>query len=106
MKQHGLLRALGAAELSDGTLRYVLWIAALLTPRPPALMVLNEPETSLHPSLLPALARLVGQVAAKSQVIVVTHASPLITALKKKWIVTPSRSKKTSAGQRYEARSK
>ena len=81
MKQHGLLRPLGAAELSDGTLRYILWIAALLTPRPPALMVLNEPETSLHPSLLPALARLVGRAAAKSQVIVVTHASPLITAL-------------------------
>lgn len=32
MKQHGLLRPLGAAELSDGTLRYLLWIAALLTP--------------------------------------------------------------------------
>jgi predicted ATPase len=83
MKQHGLLRSLGAAELSDGTLRYILWIAALLTPRPPALMVLNEPETSLHPSLLPALARLVGRAAAKSQVIVVTHAPPLITALEK-----------------------
>jgi predicted ATPase len=53
MKQHGLLRSLGAAELSDGTLRYILWIAALLTPRPPALMVLNEPETSLHPSYFP-----------------------------------------------------
>jgi predicted ATPase len=66
MKQHGLLRPLGAAELSDGTLRYILWIAALLTPRPPALMVLNEPETSLHPSLLSALARLVGRAAAKS----------------------------------------
>src|SRR5215471_4435920 len=35
MKQHGLLRPLAAAELSDGTLRYLLWIAALLTPRPP-----------------------------------------------------------------------
>jgi predicted ATPase len=34
MKQHGLLRPLDAAELSDGTLRYLLWIAALLTPRP------------------------------------------------------------------------
>ena len=37
MEQHGLLRALDAAELSDGTLRYLLWIAALLTPRPPEL---------------------------------------------------------------------
>jgi predicted ATPase len=55
MHQHGLLRPLRAAELSDGTLRYLLWIAALLTPRPPGLLVLNEPETSLHPDLLPAL---------------------------------------------------
>jgi predicted ATPase len=42
--------------------------------------------------MFPALARLVGRVAAKSQVIVVTHASPPIAALKKKPIVTPSRS--------------
>ncbi|MGE1119822.1 AAA family ATPase, partial [Bacillus altitudinis] len=47
--QEGLLRPLSAAELSDGTLRYLLLVAALLTPRPPSLMVLNEPETSLHP---------------------------------------------------------
>ncbi|GIT39428.1 MAG: hypothetical protein Ct9H300mP8_06240 [Gammaproteobacteria bacterium] len=53
-QQHGLLRPFSQSELSDGTLRYLLWIAALLTPRPPALMVLNEPETSLHPDLLPA----------------------------------------------------
>ncbi|MFL6636962.1 MAG: AAA family ATPase, partial [Paraburkholderia graminis] len=57
MQQHGLLRPLKGAELSDGTLRYLLLVAALLTPRPPALLVLNEPETSLHPDLLPALAR-------------------------------------------------
>jgi predicted ATPase len=57
LQQHGLLRPLAAAELSDGTLRYLLLVAALLTPRPPQLMVLNEPETSLHPDLLPALAR-------------------------------------------------
>ena len=63
MRQHGLLRPLRAAELSDGTLRYLLWVAALLTPRPPALMVLNEPETSLHPDLLPALGRLIARAA-------------------------------------------
>jgi len=81
MDQHGLLRPLGAAELSDGTLRYVLWIAALLTPRPPKLMVLNEPETSLHPDLLPPLARLIAKSAERSQVIVVTHSPTLISAL-------------------------
>jgi len=46
-RQHGLLRPLKAAELSDGTLRYLLLIAALLSPRPPDLMILNEPETRL-----------------------------------------------------------
>jgi len=81
MRQHGLLRPLKAAELSDGTLRYLLWIAALLTPRPPQLLVLNEPETSLHPELLPALGRLVARAAQHSQLLVVSHAPRLIAAL-------------------------
>ena len=81
MRQHGLLRPLKAAELSDGTLRYLLWIAALHTPRPPQLLVLNEPETSLHPDLLPALGRLIAKAAGRSQVLVVTHASRLVAAL-------------------------
>jgi predicted ATPase len=44
-------------------------------------MVLNEPETSLHPNLLGALARLIAQTAERRQVIVVTHAERLICAL-------------------------
>jgi predicted ATPase len=81
LQQHGLLRPLSAAELSDGTLRYLLWTAALLTPRPPELMVLNEPETSMHPDLLPALGRLILAAAKKTQIIVVSHSQQLIEAL-------------------------
>lgn len=81
LKQPGMLRALTAAELSDGTLRFLLWSAALLTPRPPPLMVLNEPETSLHPDLLPALARLILEASKRSQLWVVSHSSRLISAL-------------------------
>jgi predicted ATPase len=81
MRQHGLLRPLKTAELSDGTLRYLLLIAALLSPRPPSLMILNEPETSLHPDLLPPLGRLIEQAAKRSQVVVVSHAGPLVSAL-------------------------
>jgi predicted ATPase len=81
MQQHGLLRPLKAAELSDGTLRYLLLIAALLSPRPPSLMILNEPETSLHPDLLPPLARLIAQAAKKSQIVVVSHAVALVSEL-------------------------
>jgi predicted ATPase len=81
LNQYGLLRPLSGLELSDGTLRYLLWVAALLTPRPPPLMVLNEPETSLHPDLLPALARLIIRASKSTQVWVVSHASRLIAAL-------------------------
>ncbi|MEO8366282.1 MAG: AAA family ATPase [Pseudoxanthomonas sp.] len=81
--QHGLLRPLASSELSDGTLRYLSWIAALHTPRPPPLMVLNEPETSLHPDLLPALARLIAQASRRTQVWVVSHASRLIASLER-----------------------
>ncbi|MGZ4664255.1 MAG: AAA family ATPase [Frankiaceae bacterium] len=77
MRQAGLLRPLDAAELSDGTLRFLLWTAALLTPRPPEMFVLNEPETSLHPDLLGPLASMVIRAASRTQVVVVTHSLAL-----------------------------
>jgi predicted ATPase len=84
LRQHGLLRPLGSAELSDGTLRYLLWVAALLTPRPPALLVLNEPETSMHPDLLEPLADLVVTASAHTQVVAVTHSRRLVSALQER----------------------
>ena len=81
LRQSGMLRPLGVAELSDGTLRYLLLTAILLSPRPPELLVLNEPETSLHPDLVPALARLIGRAADTAQIIVVTHCAALISHL-------------------------
>jgi len=47
------------------------------------MMVLNEPETSLHPDLFPALSRLIIEAGKKMQIWVVTHSPPLISALKK-----------------------
>ena len=81
LHQPGMLRPLRAGELSDGTLRYLLLVAALHTPRPPELMVLNEPETSLHPDLVAPLARLIAGAATHTQVVVVTHSRPLVDAL-------------------------
>ena len=81
LHQPGMLRPLRAAELSDGTLRFVLWAAALLSPRPPSLMVLNEPETSLHPDLVRPLASLIRTAAQNTQVVVVTHAKALLDHL-------------------------
>jgi len=73
----GLQRWLDASELSDGTLRYFCLCAALLTPRPPSLLVINEPETSLHPCLLAPLAEVVAKVSAETQLVIVTHSEVL-----------------------------
>ena len=81
LRGEGLLRPLKATEFSDGTLRFLLLVAALLTPRPPSLMVLNEPETSLHPDLLPALSRLIHRVSRSTQIWVITHTNRLVSAL-------------------------
>lgn len=77
----GLPRPLAGHELSDGTLRYLSLVAALLTPRPPDLLVLNEPETSLHGSLIAPLARLIVQAGEHSQLVVTTHSQDLARAL-------------------------
>lgn len=73
----GMNRWMTAAELSDGTLRYLALVAALLTPRPPAFLVFNEPETSLHPGLLDPFADLVAGVGPETQILVVTHSDRL-----------------------------
>ena len=57
MQQPGMLRPLRTGELSDGTRRLLMRAVASLTPSPAPLMVRNEPETSLHPDLLPRWAR-------------------------------------------------
>ncbi len=77
LHQRGMLRPLRSAEISDGTLRFLLWAAALLSPQPPSLMVLNEPETSLHPDLVRPLGALITAAAARTQVVVVTHSPTL-----------------------------
>lgn len=79
--QPGMLRPLSADELSDGTLRFLLLITALLSPHPPRLLVLNEPETSLHPHVLPVVARLIAEVAERVQVVIVSHSQELIAPL-------------------------
>jgi predicted ATPase len=81
LRQPGLLRPLETAELSDGTLRFLLLCAALLPARPAPLLVLNEPEASLHERLLAPLADLVRRSAERTQVLLVSHAPTLVENL-------------------------
>ncbi len=74
-------REFAAHELSDGTLQYLALMGALMSYRLPPFLALNEPETSLHPSLLAPLGRLIAQAAQRTQILVVTHSEALATAI-------------------------
>lgn len=73
----GLLRPLQPREFSDGQLRFLCLCAALLSPRPPSLLALNEPETSLHPDLIDSLARLIVTASKSTQIWITTHSKAL-----------------------------
>lgn len=81
LQQSGILRTMSAAELSDGTLQYLLLVAALTSVEQPSLIVLNEPERSLHVELLAPLAAMIRRAAERTQVLVVTHQQQLADAL-------------------------
>ena len=66
-----------AAEMSDGTLRFLCLAVALLSPRPPVFLAINEPENSLHRDMLPALARLIIEASRYSQIWLTSHSAEL-----------------------------
>jgi predicted ATPase len=74
-------RVFQASELSDGTLRYLALMGALMSLRLPAFVALNEPESSLHPELLEPLARLIAKASERTQIWLVTHSERLAAAL-------------------------
>jgi predicted ATPase len=74
-------RVFDPRELSDGQIRFLGLAAALLSYRRPGFIALNEPEASLHPDMLPALAGLIARASADSQIWVVTHSHDLADAV-------------------------
>ena len=81
LQMPGLLRPLQTRELSDGQLRFLCLCAALLSPRPPLLLALNEPETSLHPDLVNSLARLMVRASKNTQLWITTHSDSLAESI-------------------------
>ena len=68
-------------QLSEGTLRF-LWLAALLqSPSLPAVMLIDEPEVSLHPYLLCLLVSLLREASLRTQLVIATHSDRLIRFL-------------------------
>jgi predicted ATPase len=77
-----LQREVSAADLSDGTLRFLFLLAVLANPDPPALIAIEEPEIGLHPSMLPIVAEFAAEAANRTQVILTTHSSDFLSAFR------------------------
>ena len=79
--EEGLSAAVPAIRLSDGTLRYLRLLAILCHTEPPPLICIEEPETGLHPDVLPDLAALLVEASGRTQLVVTTHSDVLVSAL-------------------------
>lgn len=77
-QERGLLTAVPATRLSDGTLRYLCLLAILCHPSPPPLVCIEEPELGLHPDVLPNLSKLLVEASARCQLIITTHSEVLV----------------------------
>lgn len=84
-------RPFSPAELSDGQLRFLALAASLLSYRRPRFIALNEPETSLHPDMLPALAEMIAAASGESQVWIVTHSQALAECVRESCGLRPRR---------------
>ncbi|MCJ7773651.1 MAG: AAA family ATPase, partial [Desulfobacterales bacterium] len=75
-----LKREQSAAELSDGTIRFLFLLTVLASPSPAPIIAIDEPETGLHPSMLPLVAEYAVDAATRSQVILTTHSPQFLDA--------------------------
>lgn len=104
LKVPGLVRPLRGRELSDGQLRFLCLSAALLSPRPPSLLALNEPEASLHPDLIEPLAHLIARTAKETQLWITTHSGRLADAVQRRCGAPPMRLHMVDGETRLENR--
>ncbi len=81
LHEEGLRHPIPAARLSDGTLRFLAILALLLSPSPPPLICIEEPELGLHPDAVALLADLLIDASARTQLIVTTHSDALVSGL-------------------------
>ena len=72
-----------AADMSDGTLRALGLITAVFQRPTPSVVVIEEPELTMHPGALGAILDLLRCASERMQVVVTTHSPDILDAL---WI--------------------
>jgi predicted ATPase len=81
LHEDGLKAPVPATRLSDGTIRFMAMLALFLSPTPPPLLCIEEPELGLHPDAVSILADLLVETSKRTQLVVTTHSDELVSAL-------------------------
>ncbi|PXV69271.1 putative ATPase [Dysgonomonas alginatilytica] len=77
LKESNLNKTIGASHISDGTLRFLLYMTMLYNPNRGGLICIDEPENGLHPDMINTLAQAVKHASQTTQILIATH-SPLL----------------------------
>ncbi|MBF0500208.1 MAG: AAA family ATPase [Candidatus Riflebacteria bacterium] len=77
-RQQGSDYPLWPSQLSDGTIRFICLVTALLQPQPPSTIIIDEPELGLHPYAITLLGALIRSASKRMQIIVSTQSVPLL----------------------------
>src|SRR5262249_39136088 len=80
LRWKSLSREQSAADLSDGTLRFLFLLTVLSSPDPAPLIAIDEPETGLHPSMLPIVPEYATDAARRTQVMLTSHSPAFLDA--------------------------
>jgi predicted ATPase len=78
-QERGVEAELSLADVSDGILRLLCWSVLAISPTPPPLVCIDEPDQGVHPRTLPVLAGMFGRASERTQLLLATHSSYFLT---------------------------
>lgn len=94
--------ALWPSQLSDGSIRFICLVTALLQPDPPSTIIIDEPELGLHPYAITLLGGLLRSAATRMQVIVSTQSVPLVNEFSLQDLIIVEREQGVTVFKRLE----
>jgi predicted ATPase len=100
--EKGIDKYFNASHLSDGTLRFMALATLLLQPKPPEVIIIDEPELGLHPFAINKLAGLIKKASAHTQIIISTQSVNLVDNFSPEDIITVDRKDGQTIFNRHE----
>jgi len=100
--QRGSQEPFQPTVLSDGTIRFIALVTALLQPDPPSTIVIDEPELGLHPSAIVLLAETIRAASVRAQIVVGTQSALLLDRFEPAEVVVVERDNGKSVFRRLD----